>query len=125
MDHGGGNNSTFTNHVVTSSGTDTYSAMAASLGSLKGPKHGGANIKVVHMFDEMKQEVKDWKDEDEIKNYLLKLLNKEAFDHSGLIYGMGHAVYSISDQERESSRDSLTNSRGKKVTMKNLNSMTE
>ena len=92
MDHGGG-----TNHVVTSSGTDTYSAMAASLGSLKGPKHGGANIKVVHMFDEMKQEVKDWKDEDEIKNYLLKLLNKEAFDHSGLIYGMGHAVYSISD----------------------------
>ena len=97
MDHGGGNNSTFTNHVVTSSGTDTYSAMAASLGSLKGPKHGGANIKVVHMFDEMKQEVKDWKDEDEIKNYLLKLLNKEAFDHSGLIYGMGHAVYSISD----------------------------
>ena len=97
MDHGGGNNSTFTNHVVTSSGTDTYSAMAASLGSLKGPKHGGANIKVVHMFDEMKQEVKDWKDEDEIKNYLLKLLNKEAFDHSGLIYGVGHAVYSISD----------------------------
>ena len=96
-EHGGGNNSTFTNHVVTSSGTDTYSAMAASLGSLKGPKHGGANIKVVHMFDEMKQEVKDWKDEDEIKNYLLKLLNKEAFDHSGLIYGMGHAVYSISD----------------------------
>ena len=76
------------------------------------------------MFDEMKQEVKDWKDEDEIKNYLLKLLNKEAFDHSGLIYGMGHAVYSISE-ERESSRDSLTNSRGKKVTMKNLNSMTE
>ena len=97
MDHGGGNNSTFTNHVVTSSGTDTYSAMAASLGSLKGPKHGGANIKVVHMFDEMKQEVKDWKDEDEIKNYLLKLLNKEAFDHSGLIYGMGHAVYTLSD----------------------------
>ena len=97
MDHGGGNNSTFTNHVVTSSGTDTYSAMAASLGSLKGPKHGGANIKVVHMFDEMKQEVKDWKDEDEIKNYLLKLLNKEDFDHSGLIYGMGHAVYSLSD----------------------------
>ena len=97
MDHGGGNNSTFTNHVVTSSGTDTYSAMAASLGSLKGPKHGGANIKVVHMFDEMKQEVKDWKDEDEIKNYLLKLLNKEAFDHAGLIYGMGHAVYTLSD----------------------------
>ena len=96
-EHGGGNNSTFTTHVVSSSGTDTYSAIAAALCSLKGPKHGGANIKVVHMFDEMKQEVKDWKDEDEIKNYLLKLLNKEAFDHSGLIYGMGHAVYSISD----------------------------
>ncbi|MDO5146384.1 MAG: citrate/2-methylcitrate synthase [Eubacteriales bacterium] len=97
MDHGGGNNSTFTNHVVTSSGTDTYSAMAASLSSLKGPKHGGANLKVVHMFDEMKEEVKDWTDEEEIKKYLLKLLNKEAFDRSGLIYGMGHAVYSISD----------------------------
>lgn len=97
MDHGGGNNSTFTNHVVTSSGTDTYSAMAASLSSLKGPKHGGANIKVVRMFQEMKQEVRDWEDEDEIHNYLLRLLNKEAFDHSGLIYGMGHAVYSISD----------------------------
>ena len=97
MDHGGGNNSTFTNHVVTSSGTDTYSAMAASLGSLKGPKHGGANIKVVRMLDDMKKEVKDWKDEDEIRAYLLKLLNKEAFDRSGLIYGMGHAVYSISD----------------------------
>ena len=97
MDHGGGNNSTFTNHVVTSSGTDTYSAMAASLSSLKGPKHGGANLKVVHMFDEMKEEVRDWEDEDEIRAYLLRLLNKEAFDHSGLIYGMGHAVYSISD----------------------------
>ena len=78
MDHGGGNNSTFTDHVVTSSGTDTYSAIAASLASLKGPKHGGANLKVVRMFDEMKEEVKDWKDEDEIKNYLLRLLNKEA-----------------------------------------------
>ena len=97
MEHGGGNNSTFTTHVVSSSGTDTYSAMAASLSSLKGPKHGGANLKVVHMFDEMKQEVKDWEDEDEITAYLLRLLNKEAFDHSGLIYGMGHAVYSISD----------------------------
>ena len=95
MDHGGGNNSTFTDHVVTSSGTDTYSAIAASLASLKGPKHGGANLKVVRMFDEMKEEVKDWKDEEEIKAYLLRLLNKEAFDHSGLIYGMGHAVYSI------------------------------
>lgn len=97
MDHGGGNNSTFTNHVVTSSGTDTYSAMAASLGSLKGPKHGGANLKVVRMFDELKEMIKDWKDDEEITAYLTKLLNKEAFDHSGLIYGMGHAVYSISD----------------------------
>lgn len=96
-EHGGGNNSTFTTHVVTSSGTDTYSSMAASLGSLKGPKHGGANIKVTKMFAEMKEEVKDWKDEEEIKEYLKKLLNKEAFDRSGLIYGMGHAVYSISD----------------------------
>ena len=96
-EHGGGNNSTFTTHVVTSSGTDTYSSMAASLGSLKGPKHGGANIKVTKMFDEMKEEVRDWNDEEEIKGYLKKLLNKEAFDRAGLIYGMGHAVYSISD----------------------------
>ncbi len=97
MEHGGGNNSTFTNHVVTSSGTDTYSAIAASLASLKGPKHGGANLKVNKMFDELKREIKDWEDEDEVMAYLQKLLNKEAFDHSGLIYGMGHAVYSISD----------------------------
>lgn len=97
MEHGGGNNSTFTTHVVTSSGTDTYSSMAASLGSLKGPKHGGANIKVVKMFEDMKSVVKDWTDEDEVRNYLKNLLHKEAFDHAGLIYGMGHAVYSISD----------------------------
>lgn len=97
MDHGGGNNSTFTNHVVTSSGTDTYSAMAASLASLKGPKHGGANLKVTQMFEELKREIKDWEDEEEVEAYLVRLLNKEAFDHSGLIYGMGHAVYSISD----------------------------
>lgn len=109
MDHGGGNNSTFTNHVVTSSGTDTYSAMAASLGSLKGPKHGGANIKVVRMFDEMKEEVKDWEDEDEIRNYLLRLLNKEAFDHSGLIYGIGHAVYSVSDPRARIFKGFLSN----------------
>ncbi len=96
-DHGGGNNSTFTTHVVTSSGTDTYSAIAAALGSLKGPKHGGANIKVVRMFDDIKENVKDWNDDDEISAYLKKLLHKEAFDRSGLIYGMGHAVYSISD----------------------------
>ena len=96
-EHGGGNNSTFTTHVVSSSGTDTYSAIAAALGSLKGPKHGGANIKVVRMFDDMKSHVKDWTDEEEVSNYLRKLLHKEAFDQKGLIYGMGHAVYSISD----------------------------
>ncbi|WP_195283723.1 citrate/2-methylcitrate synthase [Harryflintia acetispora] len=96
-EHGGGNNSTFTTHVVTSSGTDTYSAVAASLGSLKGPKHGGANIKVVRMIDDLKQNVRDWEDEDEVACYLKKLLHKEAFDHAGLIYGMGHAVYSLSD----------------------------
>ncbi len=96
-EHGGGNNSTFTTHVVTSSGTDTYSAVTAALCSLKGPKHGGANVKVSGMFDEMKREIKDWTDEDEISAYLTRILHKEAFDHSGLIYGMGHAVYSISD----------------------------
>ena len=96
-DHGGGNNSTFTTHVVTSSGTDTYSAIAAALGSLKGPKHGGANIKVVKMFEDIKEHVKDWNDDEELTAYLRKLLHKEAFDKAGLIYGMGHAVYSISD----------------------------
>lgn len=97
MEHGGGNNSTFTMHVVTSSGTDTYSAVAASLSSLKGPKHGGANIKVVDMFADLKANVKDTKDEEQVKDYLRKLLHKEAFDKKGLIYGMGHAVYSLSD----------------------------
>ena len=96
-EHGGGNNSTFTTHVVTSSGTDTYSAITAALCSLKGPKHGGANLKVMGMFDELKATVKDWNDDDEITAYLQKLLDKEAFDKSGLIYGMGHAVYAISD----------------------------
>ncbi len=97
MEHGGGNNSTFTTHLVSSSGTDTYSVIAASLGSLKGPKHGGANIKVVKMFEDMKSKLADWGDEDEIRRYLKALLHKEAFDHAGLIYGMGHAVYSLSD----------------------------
>ncbi|MCI8668919.1 MAG: citrate/2-methylcitrate synthase [Lachnospiraceae bacterium] len=96
-DHGGGNNSTFTTHVVSSSGTDTYSTIAASLGSLKGPKHGGANLKVIQMFDDMMVQIKDWNDEEEIRQYLSDLLNKKAFDKAGLIYGMGHAVYSISD----------------------------
>ncbi len=97
MDHGGGNNSTFTTHVVTSSGTDTYSTIAAALASLKGPKHGGANIKVTQMFEDMKKVVKDWKDEDEVRQYLCNLLEKKAFDNKGLIYGMGHAIYSVSD----------------------------
>ena len=96
-EHGGGNNSTFTTHVLTSTGTDTYSAIAASIGSLKGPKHGGANIKVVRMFDQMKKDVKDWTDEEEIREYLTKLLDGEAFDGAGLIYGMGHAIYTLSD----------------------------
>lgn len=100
-EHGGGNNSTFTTHVVTSTGTDTYSVIAAALGSLKGFRHGGANIKVVQMFDEIKTVIKDWEDDEEIEAYLQKLLNKEAFDRSGLIYGMGHAVYSISDPRAE------------------------
>ncbi|MBQ6380010.1 MAG: citrate/2-methylcitrate synthase [Clostridia bacterium] len=100
-EHGGGNNSSFTTHVVTSSGTDTYSAIAAALGSLKGPKHGGANIRVCHMFEDMKQQVKDWRDDDEVCAYLTKLLHKEAFDHSGLIYGIGHAIYSKSDPRAE------------------------
>lgn len=95
-EHGGGNNSTFTTHVVTSSGTDTYAAVSAALGSLKGPRHGGANIKVVKMFDDMKQSINTC-DKGQIKDYLVKLLNKEAFDKAGLIYGMGHAVYSLSD----------------------------
>lgn len=97
MEHGGGNNSTFTTHLVSSSGTDTYSAIAAAIGSLKGPKHGGANIKVVKMFADMKEKVKDWTSEEEVGNYLRDLLDKKAFDQAGLIYGMGHAVYSLSD----------------------------
>ncbi|WP_394924434.1 citrate/2-methylcitrate synthase [uncultured Robinsoniella sp.] len=97
MEHGGGNNSTFTTHVVTSSGTDTYSAVAAALASLKGPKHGGANIKVVEMIQNLKETVSDWTDENQVHEYLEKLMRGEAFDRKGLIYGMGHAVYSISD----------------------------
>jgi hypothetical protein len=100
-EHGGGNNSTFTTRVVSSSGTDTYSAIAAALGSLKGPKHGGANIKVVQMMENIKENIKDWTDEEEITAYLAAILNKEAFDRSGLIYGMGHAVYSLSDPRAE------------------------
>ena len=96
-EHGGGNNSTFTNRVVTSSGTDTYSAMAASLCSLKGPRHGGANVKVVHMFADIMTNVSDWTSDDAVAAYLTRILNKEAFDRSGLIYGIGHAIYTKSD----------------------------
>ena len=96
-EHGGGNNSTFTTHVVSSTGTDTYSAVAASLGSLKGPKHGGANLKVENMFADIKEHVHNWSNDEAIRDYLIKIINKEAFDHTGLIYGMGHAVYTLSD----------------------------
>lgn len=96
-EHGGGNNSSFVTHVVTSTGTDTYSTMAAALGSLKGPKHGGANHKVIQMFEDIKKQVKDWNDDEEVEAYLSRLLSRDAFDRSGLIYGIGHAVYSISD----------------------------
>lgn len=101
MDHGGGNNSTFTTHVVTSSGTDTYSTIAAALASLKGPKHGGANIKVTQMFADMKEKISDWEDEAEVSQYLYDILDKKAFDQKGLIYGMGHAIYSVSDPRAE------------------------
>ena len=97
MEHGGGNNSTFTTRVVTSAGTDTYSAIAAAMSSLKGPKHGGANIKVMEMMQDIRTNVKDWEDKDEVKAYLTRILNGEVFDRKGLIYGMGHAVYSLSD----------------------------
>ena len=107
MEHGGGNNSTFTTHVVTSSGTDTYSAMSAALSSLKGPKHGGANVKVYYMFEDLKKHVKDWDDDEAIIAYLEKLLDKQAFDQKGLIYGMGHAVYTISDPRQVILRGSV------------------
>lgn len=108
-EHGGGNNSTFATHVVTSSGTDTYSSIAAALGSLKGPKHGGANIKVIQMFEDMKKRVKDWTNDDEVEAYLTGLLNKKEFDRAGLIYGMGHAVYSISDPRATVFREFVKN----------------
>ena len=100
-EHGGGNNSTFTTHVVTSAGTDTYSAITAAICSLKGPRHGGANIKVMDMFADIKKHVKDWNDKQELREYLTKMLNGEVFDKAGLIYGMGHAVYTVSDPRAE------------------------
>ncbi len=104
-DNGGGNNSTFTNHVVTSSGTDTYSAIAASMASLKGPRHGGANSKVMEMMADIKAHVRDWNDEACVADYLTRILNKDAFDRSGLIYGLGHAVYTKSDPRCEVFRE--------------------
>lgn len=106
-EHGGGNNSTFATRLVTSTGTDTYSAMAAAMGSLKGPKHGGANIKVCRMFEDIKLHVRNWEDKGELRSYLTKILDKEAFDGSGLIYGLGHAVYQISDPRAEIFRNSV------------------
>ena len=97
MEHGGGNNSTFTTRVITSSGSDTYSTIAAAMSSLKGPKHGGANIKVMEMMEDIRSHVNDYADEEEVAAYLTKIINKEAFDKKGLVYGMGHAVYSLSD----------------------------
>ena len=101
MEHGGGNNSTFTTRVVTSAGTDTYSAIAAAMSSLKGPKHGGANIKVMEMMNDIREHVHDWADRDEVEAYLTRMLDGEVFDHKGLIYGMGHAIYSVSDPRAE------------------------
>ena len=101
MEHGGGNNSTFTTRVVTSSGSDTYSVMAAALSSLKGPKHGGANIKVMEMMRDLKERVADPRDEGQLRDYLSRILDKDAFDRKGLIYGVGHAIYSLSDPRAE------------------------
>ena len=107
-DHGGGNNYTFTNHVVTSSGTDTYSAIVAAMSSLKGPRHGGANSKVMAMMSDIKSQIGDWNDEDCVEAYLKRMLNKEVFDHSGLIYGLGHAVYTRNDPRCEVFRHYVT-----------------
>lgn len=105
MEHGGGNNSTFTTRVVTSSGSDTYSAIAAAMSSLKGPRHGGANIKVMEMMNDIREHVRDYSDKEEVRDYLGKILDGEAFDHKGLIYGMGHAVYSLSDPRERVFKD--------------------
>ena len=113
-DHGGGNNSTFTNHVVTSSGTDTYSAIASAMASLKGPRHGGANSKVMEMMDDIKTHVRNWESEGEITDYLTRMLDKKAFDRSGLIYGLGHAVYTKSDPRCEVFRDYVHQLAGEK-----------
>ena len=119
-DHGGGNNSTFTNHVVTSSGTDTYSAIAAAMASLKGPRHGGANAKVMAMMDDIKEHVSDWRDGEAVAGYLTKILDKDAFDGSGLIYGLGHAVYTRSDPRCEVFRQYVKNLAAEKARNKDL-----
>ena len=127
-EHGGGNNSTFTTHVVTSAGTDTYSTITAALCSLKGPRHGGANIKVMEMFADLKKNVEDWTDREQIKVYLSKLLAGEAYDHAGLIYGMGHAVYSVSDPRAQVFKEyvsALAVEKGRKKEMKLYNLVEE
>lgn len=126
MEHGGGNNSTFTTRVVTSAGTDTYSAMAAAMSSLKGPKHGGANIKVMEMMSDIRAHVSDWEDQDEVRAYLARLLDGEAFDHKGLIYGMGHAVYSLSDPRERVFKgyvESLAHAKGREKELNLYNSI--
>ena len=125
MEHGGGNNSTFTTRVVTSAGTDTYSAIAAAMSSLKGPKHGGANIKVMEMMDDIRKHVKDWEDRDEVRAYLGRMLDGEVFDKKGLIYGMGHAVYSLSDPRERIFKSyveelAVEKGQGKQMTLYNL-----
>ena len=120
MEHGGGNNSTFTTRVVTSSGSDTYSAISAAMSSLKGKRHGGANLMVMQMMDDIKENVKDKCDDDEVRAYLTKIVNKEAFDRKGLIYGMGHAVYSLSDPREQvfkSFVEKLANEKGRNEDM--------
>ncbi len=121
MEHGGGNNSTFTTRVVTSAGTDTYSAIAAAMSSLKGPKHGGANIKVMEMMNDIRSHVKDWEDRDEVRSYLSKMLDGEVFDRKGLIYGMGHAVYSLSDPRERIFRAYVERLAAAKHEEKNMN----
>ena len=115
-EHGGGNNSTFTCRVLTSSGTDAYAAYAGAISSLKGPRHGGANMKVMHMLEDFKENVKNWEDEGQVADHLRKVINKEANDHSGLVYGMGHAVYTLSDpREKILKRKAMELARGKDI----------
>ena len=128
MEHGGGNNSTFTTRVVTSSGSDTYSTMAAAMCSLKGPKHGGANIKVMNMMEDIKKNVKDYSDKEELENYLIQILDKKTFDKKGLIYGMGHAIYSVSDPRERVFKEyveKLAVAKGKEKDMELYNNVEE